>query len=498
MPASSEYKEFLQRVRELSTIEQVSGLLAWDERTYMPPGAFLGRAQQNAFMAGVAHEMLTSKETGRLIRALKKQDLTADGKAILRETERKYKRASSIPADLVKEITRTSTVGVDAWMRARKDNDFKVLQPLLGKLIDLKSCMAEHIGYEDRPYDALLDEYEPNMKAKEVDVLFSRLGKKLRPIAAKILEAQEPDNVIPAGKYPLEDQHKFIGELCASMGYDLDHGRIDVAAHPFTLGMGHDVRITVRYNESDPTGAVFPAIHETGHALYDQGFLEKYYGTPLAEAVSLGVHESQSRLWENIVGRSLPFWTAFFPRLQRAFPRFKKVPLKAFYRGINTVRQSYIRTESDEVTYNLHIMLRYDVESAIFEGKLKVGEIPSYWNERFEHYLGIEVPDDARGCLQDIHWASGSFGYFPTYTIGNIYAAQLWDTAKRQSPGLTDKIAAGDCSELLGWLRMNVHRHGRRYSASDLIKKATGENINENHFIDYIKEKYGNIYGLSL
>ena len=495
---SSEYREFLQRVRELSTIEQVSGILTWDEQTYMPPGAFAGRAQQNAFMAGIAHERLTSKRMGQLIRTLKKQELSADGKAILRDMERRYDRASSIPADLVKDITTTSSLGIDAWMKARKDNDFKELEPLLGKLIDLKSDMAEHVGYEDRPYDALLDEYEPNMKSREVDVLFSRLGKKLRPIAAKILEAPEPDNVIPAGKYPLEDQRKFIGELCASMGFDLDHGRIDVAAHPFTMGMGHDVRITVKYKEEDPTGAIFPAIHETGHALYDQGFLEKYYGTPLAEAVSLGVHESQSRLWENVVGRSLPFWTFFFPRLQRAFPRLKKIPLQDFYRGINTVRRSYIRTESDEVTYNLHIMLRYDVESAIFGGKLKVGEIPSYWNERFEHYLGIEVPDDARGCLQDIHWAAGSLGYFPTYTIGNIYAAQLWDTATMQVPGLEDSIAAGDLGELLGWLRANVHRYGRRYIATDLIKKATGETINEDHFINYIKAKYGNIYGLSL
>jgi carboxypeptidase Taq len=498
MPASSEYREFLQRVKELSTIEQVSNMLGWDEQTYMPAGSYQARAQQNAFMAGLAHERLTSKEMGRLIRALKKQKLSADGEAILRETERKYRRASSIPGDLVREITSVSSLGIDAWMRARKDNNFKELEPLLGKMIGLKARVAEHVGYEGRPYDALLDEYEPYMKSKELDALFLRLGKKLRPIVARIFEEPIPGKVIPAGKYSLDSQRGFIGELCTGMGYDLNCGRVDVSAHPFTMGTGRDVRITVKYDESDPVTSVFPAIHETGHALYEQGLQEKYYGTPLAESVSMGIHESQSRLWENFVGRGLPFWTFYYPSLQRTFPALKKVPLKSFHRGINTVKRSYIRTESDEVTYNLHIMLRYDLELAIFEDKLKVSEIPAYWNERFEHYLGIEVPDDARGCLQDIHWVGGSFGYFPTYALGNIYAAQLWDAARKQVPGLEDRIAAGDLNAMLGWLRANIHRHGRRYGATELIRRATGENINEDHFIGYIKEKYGRIYGIRL
>jgi carboxypeptidase Taq len=239
-------------------------------------------------------------------------------------------------------------------------------------------------------------------------------------------------------------------------------------------------------------------MHEAGHALYEQGFAEKYYGTPLAEGVSMGIHESQSRLWENMVGRSRPFWSFYYPKFRQAFPAFKKVPIKAFYRHVNAVRRSYIRTDADEVTYNLHIMLRYDVERALFDGKLKTPEIPSYWNGLFEKYLGIPVPDDARGCLQDIHWAGGAFGYFPTYALGNIYAAQLWDAAKRQVPGLDERIGAGDLNALLAWLRRNVHRHGKRYDASELIKKATGEGLNEDHFIGYLKEKYGALYGISL
>ncbi len=252
----------------------------------------------------------------------------------------------------------------------------------------------------------------------------------------------------------------------------MDHGRIDASSHPFTMGGGRDVRITVRYDGCDPSYALFPAMHETGHALYEQGFLEKYYGTPLAEAISSGIHESQSRLWENMVGRGLPFWSYYYPKLQHAFPGLKRTPLKTFHKGINAVRRSFIRTESDEVTYNLHIMLRYDVESAIFGGKLKTGEIPSFWNERFEQYLGIKVPDDSRGCLQDIHWAVGSFGYFPSYALGNLYAAQFWETAKRQIPGLETSISKGDTGVLLQWLRTNVHRHGKRYTAEELIKKS--------------------------
>jgi carboxypeptidase Taq len=243
---------------------------------------------------------------------------------------------------------------------------------------------------------------------------------------------------------------------------------------------------------------MFPAMHEAGHALYEQGFPEKYYGTPLAEGVSMSIHESQSRLWENMVGRSRPFWSFYYPKFRQAFPAFKKMPAGSFYRHVNAVRRSHIRTDADEVTYNLHIMLRYDVERALFDGRLKVSEMPSYWNELFEKYLGIPVPDDARGCLQDIHWAAGSFGYFPTYALGNIYAAQLWDAAKRQVPGLDERIGAGDLNALLAWLRRNVHRHGKRYDASELIKKATGEGLNEDHFIGYLKEKYGALYGISL
>ncbi|CAJ35959.1 carboxypeptidase M32 [Methanocella arvoryzae] len=498
MPASKEYKEFLEMVRDLSTLEQVVSVLGWDEQTYMPSGGAPDRARQKAAIIGIIHERLTSKKMGSLIKALKKQELSADGQVILRETERKWQRASSMPVELVKEIAHTGSMSVEAWARARKESDFKIMAPWLKKMIDLKVKEAEHVGYEDRPYDALLDEYEPCMRSAELDGLFSRLKAKLVPVVDKVLNAPEPKCAMPSVRYPWDVQRRFITNLCLGIGYDLNCGRIDISAHPFTTGSARDVRITVKYEEENPVYAIFPAIHETGHALYEQGFREKYYGTPLAESVSLGIHESQSRLWENIVGRSLPFWTFYYPQMQLTFPGMKRLSLKAFHRGINKVRPSHIRVDADELTYNLHVMLRYEIESAIFEGRLKAGEIPEFWNDRFEQYLGIEVPDDARGCLQDVHWAWGSFGYFPTYALGNLYAAQLWNTARRKIPGLEDRIASGDTRTLLDWLRANVHRHGKRYCASDLIENATGEKPSEDHFIRYAKEKYGEIYGISL
>lgn len=494
MAASKEYREFLDLVRELSTLEQVAGLLGWDEQTYMPAGASPDRAQQNSAIAGIIHERLTSPRMGKLIRALKKQELSPDGTVILREVERKWKKASSIPGPLVKEISKTGSLGFEAWMKARKNNDFGQLEPLLDKMIDLKLQVTEHIGYGDKPYDVLLDDYEPGMRTRDVEALFKRLISKLVPISRKILDAPVPKSVIPSGNYSLEDQRSFMTVLAIGMGFDLNRGRIDLSAHPFTSGGGRDVRITYRYQEDNPYFAIFPIIHEAGHALYEQGYQEKHLGTPLAEAVSMGLHESQSRLWENVVGRSIPFWTHYFPVMQQAFPRFKKVSLSSWYREINRVSRSFIRVEADELTYNLHIALRFEAEAAIFGGRLKTAEIPEFWNERFEKYLGLEVPDDAQGCLQDVHWPSGGFGYFPSYTMGNLYAAQLWDTVKRQVPDLEGRIAGGDTGALLGWLRKNVHQHGKRYSTAELMKRVTGKPVSEDYFVRYVKEKYDGLY----
>jgi carboxypeptidase Taq len=493
-----ERREFLDLVRELNTLGQVAGILGWDEQTYMPPGSVRNRARQNAALASVIHSYITSERMGRLIKALNKQQLPPDCAVILRETERDWQRANSVPGQLIKEINSHETLCFEAWTEARKKNSFKILEPLLARSIDLELQVADHIGYEDKPYDALLDEYEPGMKSCDVDALFGQLRSRLVPVAKKIMGLAEPVNAIPAGTYPSDDQRKLITAIATAMGFDWNYGRIDVSPHPFTVGIGKDVRITVKYDESTPMPALIGAIHETGHALYEQGFEEKYEGTPLAEAVSTGVHESQSKIWEYMVGRGLPFWSHFYPLLQQTLSPFKAVPFADYYREINDVRPTLNRVTADEVTYNLHIMVRYDIESALFDGRIKVPEIPAVWNERYEHYLGLPVPDDTSGCLQDMHWAIGVFGYFPTYTLGILYAAQLWDAAKRQVPDLEDRIAAGDLGALLGWLRQNVHRYGRRYQARELIEKATGRAPGEGCFIRYIQEKYGKIYGITL
>jgi carboxypeptidase Taq len=494
------YFDFLSIVKELGALDQIGGLLTWDEETYIPPGAVPDRAIQKAALTGIVHERLTSPKMGRLLRELKKRpDLAPDQNVIVREMDRKYKRATSIPKELLQEISKTESLAMQAWVKARKAKDYNGFEPMLKKMLGLKAKVAECVGYEDRPYDALLDEYEPYMKTAEVEVLFSRFRDKLVPLVSRILECKTKADESPAkGDFSEEKQKMFLLELIKCIGYDLERGRMDVAPHPFTVGSTRDVRITVRYDMHDVRPGIFGAIHEAGHGMYEQGYLEKYYHTPLAESISLGIHESQSRMWENIVGRSLPFWKHFLPKLQAVFPSMSNVTPEMFHRAVNTVKKSFIRVEADEVTYNLHVMLRFEVENAIFEGKLKTPEIPEFWNERFENYMGLKVPDDSQGCLQDIHWSIGALGYFPTYSLGTIYATQLYNKAKKDMPGLEDQFAAGNFAGLLGWLRKKVHNQGKRYGASDLVKRVTGERLNEDHFIRYLKQKYGALYGISL
>jgi carboxypeptidase Taq len=494
------YSDFISIVKELGALDQIGGLLTWDEETYIPPGAVPDRAIQKAALTGIVHERLTSRKMGRLLKELSKRPrLTPDQRVVVREMDRKYRRATSIPKELLQEISKTESLAMQAWVKARKEKDYKKFEPLLKKMLGLKAKVAECVGYEDRPYDALLDEYEPYMKSAEVEVLFSRFRDKLVPVVSKILECKTSVDVSSVkGDFPEDKQRQFLMELIKGLGYDLERGRMDVAPHPFTVGSMRDVRITVRYDPHDVRPAIFGAIHEAGHGMYEQGYLEKYYHTPLAEAISLGIHESQSRMWENIVGRSLPFWKHFLPKLQAAFPSMSSVRAEDFHRAVNTVKKSFIRVEADEVTYNLHVMLRFEVEMAIFSGKLKTPEIPQFWNERFENYLGLKVPDDSQGCLQDIHWSIGALGYFPTYSLGTIYATQLYNKARKDIPGMEDGFAAGDFAPLLGWLRTNIHNQGKRLGASDLIKKVTGEGLNEDHFLRYLKGKYGAIYGITL
>ena len=497
---SKTYDKFLVKVKEISYLNQALALLRWDQETYMPPGTVNDRAQQVALLSGIIHETVTSKAMGRMLAELKKdKSLDEDQKVNVREFARDFKRATALPPKLVKELSETESLAMDAWLRSRKELNFKVFEPWLVKTIELKNKVAEHIGYEDQPYDALLEEYEPMMLTKDVEAILTPFRKKLVPLVAKIAKAAKEakvDDSFLKGDFNIEAQRIFFTEIVKAMGYNFERGRLDVTTHPFTIGEALDVRITTRYNPKDLRPGLFACIHEAGHGLYEQGTLEKNYHTPLGVAISLGIHESQSRLWENIVGRSLSFWKFYLPKMQKTFPALGNVPLDRWYKAINNVQPSFIRVEADEVTYNLHILLRFELEKEILEGKVKASELPSVWNERMEKYLGIVPPDDVQGCLQDVHWSCGLVGYFPTYTLGNLLSAQIYYKIKKDITGLEDGFAKGKFTPLLNWLREKIHRQGRRYMYLDTCKRVSGTALDEDNFMRYLKEKYGSLFGI--
>ncbi len=502
--AIPKYNNFIELVKELYDVRKISDLLDWDQETYMPPGAFEDRAYESATLSGIAHEKLTSKTMGRYVKELNapgaQETLTPEQKANIREITKLYERETKIPVRLVKEIARVKSLGTEAWIKAREKSDFNVFRPWLEKMIALKKEVAEAIGYEDKPYDALLDEYEPYAKVKDIDPVFSELKKSVVPIVKAINEHKSKidDNLI-SQKFDVEKQKEFGLQIIKDMGFDLERGRMDVSAHPFTSGSYRDVRLTTRYNEDYMKTSLFGMIHEAGHGIYEQGYNPEHYRTPMADSISLGYHESQSRLWENIVGRSLSFWKYYYPKLQKTFPvQLKNCSLEDFYKAINVVRPSLIRVEADEVTYNHHILLRYELEIGIFDDRISVKELPGLWNQKMEDYLGITPDSDAVGVLQDIHWSQGYFGYFPTYTLGNLYGAQLFNQAKKNIENLEDAISKGKFSILKQWLNSNVHQYGKLYSAKELIKKVTGEYLNSNYFVNYIKTKFGDLYGVKL
>ena len=499
---SRTYDRFIANVKELSYLNQALSLLRWDQETYMPPGTVDDRAKQVSLISGIVHQRMTSKAFGKMIAELKKdKSLNDDQRVNVTEFARDYKRATAIPPALVKEISETESYALSAWGKARKEKNYKKFEPWLAKMIGLKVKVAECIGYDDRPYDALLDEYEPTMHTKDIEAILTPFRKKLVPLVAKIAKAAKEaqvDETFLTGKFKVEDQRTFFTEIVTDMGYNFERGRLDVTTHPFTIGEAQDVRITTRYSDTDLRPGLFACIHEAGHGLYEQGTLEKNFHTPMGVAASLGIHESQSRLWENIVGRGMPFWQYYFPKLQKAFPWLGKVTIDDWHKAINMVKPSFVRVEADEVTYNLHILLRFELEKEIVEGKVKPSELPAIWNERTEKYLGITPKDDVQGCMQDIHWAFGLVGYFPTYTLGNLLSAQIYNKAQKDIKGLDDGFAQGKFLPLLGWLRTNIHNHGRRYTYLDLCKKVTGSTISDEHFINYLKQKFGHLFDVDL
>jgi carboxypeptidase Taq len=504
MTAREAYDQLIKEIREISTLGSCASILGWDERTYMPRGGANHRANQLGLLAGMTHTRFTAPLIGELISAVEGSDLVSDPEsdagANIRELRYAYDKHTKLPTELVEEFTKETTLAQGKWVEAREKNDFKFFLPSLTKVIDLTKKRAEAFGYEGEPYNALLDEYEPGATVDEIEDVFEGLRVDLVDLLGRIKGApKKPDGSIIERTYDVELQRVFGEAVASAMGYDFNEGRLDITTHPFCSGTGPgDTRITTRYNPNRLNDALFGIMHEAGHGLYEMGLSKKdHFGEPIAESASLGIHESQSRMWENQVGRSKEFWVYFLPQAKRVFrSALGDVTLDDFYGAINTVSPSYIRVEADEATYNLHILLRFELERSIVKGDLQPADIPGEWNSRFKKYFGIKVDKDANGCLQDVHWSAGLMGYFPTYSLGNLYSAQFFARARQDIPNLSQQFEVGNFSELLAWLRKNIHTHGQRYRARDLGKRVTGQPLSHKPLIEYMNTKYGEIYGI--
>jgi len=496
--STSTYAQFLERMQKIADVAYAQSLLNWDQETYMPVGAAAGRSRQLSTLAAISHEWSTSEELGAFILSLK-ADKSLDDKqeANVQRAAEDFERSKKYSTAFVVKMTALVSKCFFAWDQAKKANDWKAYAPALEEMVALKREEAELLGYQVHPLDALMDAFEPGLTCLAVDELFDGVKKEIFPILEQIKQKAQISNELLHLHYAKDKQWEFGMDLLKGMGYDLNHGRQDVSSHPFTTSFGmEDVRITTRIDEKDLANMVWSCIHEGGHALYEQGLPVEQYGMPLGSAVSLGIHESQSRIWENNVGRSKNFWEGKYALLQQYFPEnLANVGLDEFYKAMNKVQPSLIRTEADELTYHFHILIRYEMEKALIEGSLEVKDARDAWNEKYKNYLGVNVSDDSHGILQDVHWSHGGFGYFPTYSLGSFYAAQFYYHAVKNNPGLEQDIQAGDSSKLLQWLRMNIHQYGRQFYPSELCKKATGESLNIRYFKEYALKKYGAIYG---
>jgi carboxypeptidase Taq len=500
------YQDLCRQLQEVGTISSIGHLLGWDQETYMPPAGAAARAEQLAWIAGAAHAKRTSAKLGDTIAACERDaSITGDPAtpqaACVRESRRSFDRATKLPADLVEEWARTTSLAQDVWKEARKASDFAKFAPWLEKVVGLArrraECLQSRKGGE--LYDALLDEYEPRATAKEIEEMFKPLRTRLSGLISSLAQRKAPSTACLDLKIDESRQHAFGLFLLESIGFDLRAGRLDVTTHPFCQDVGPgDTRLTTRYRGDKFVDALFGTMHEAGHGMYEQGLPKtpELQGTPLAESISLGIHESQSRMWENFVGRSRVFWEWALPHAQRMLGGgLERVSLDEMFRAVNTASPSFIRVEADEATYNLHVLVRFEIERGFISGDLKVRDIPGEWNKRVKEYLGLTVPDDRRGCLQDIHWSAGLIGYFPTYTLGNLYAAQLWETIRGQITDLDSQIRGGKFDALRRWLNSNIHAHGKRYPAGDLCRMLTGRPLDSDALMRHLETKLGSVYG---
>ena len=488
------------RFAGLIRLNYITNLLGWDQQVYIPPSvdSTKGRAEQIALIQAISHKKLVSKKTGDLIKNVEKvPDLNLFDSALLREAKRKYEKAVKIPIELVTEIAKTASLGHQAWEKAKSKSNFEIFKPYLEKMVLLQREYAERINIGPTLYDSLLDIYEPGATSDWISKIFQNLKIKITNILKKInISSDKPDQSILRKKYDSEKQWNFSIEILKALKFDFNMGRQDKSVHPFTTSISfRDTRITTRILENFLPTCIFGTIHECGHALYEMGFKDNLNDTYLADGSSLGIHESQSRLWENIVGRSKEFWSYWYPILKKYFPEnLKDYSKEEFYRSINVVKPSFIRVEADEITYGLHIILRYEIEKELINNNFNISETPQLWNEKMKELLGIVPSNDAEGVLQDVHWAGGGFGYFPTYTLGNLYASQIYIYALKEHPNLPEEFKMGNYTNLLTYLRENLHQYGRIYKPLDLLKKITGEHLNPDYFIDYLEKKFYPIY----
>ena len=497
MSTAKLYSTYKTKMQKIADVKYASAVLQWDQETYLPPKGNDFRGQQIATLSEIAHQLFTDKKMGELLEQLSScEDLTSSEKRNIVLSKEDYERNIKLSAAFVRQLSETVNQSYHAWAKARKENSFALFEQPLHELIQLKKQEADMLGYEQHPYNALMNDYDKGLTVTKVDSLFVELKTPLLNLLDSLKNKKSIDNSFLFQEFKKDNQWEFGLEILKRIGFDFEAGRQDISLHPFTTNFSSkDVRVTTRIDEHDFSNMTWSCLHEGGHALYEQGLPADQYGLPLGEYCSLSIHESQSRLWENCIGRGLPFWQHNFKLLTNSFPKqLKDINIEKFYKGINSVSPSLIRTEADELTYHFHVMIRYEIEKMLIEGSLPTKDIPACWNEMYQKYLGVKVPDDNRGCLQDIHWSHGSFGYFATYSLGSLYAAQLYSTIEKKYPAVSEDLTNGKINSIQDWLNKEIYCNGRYYSSEELCKKATGETLQSSYFIEYATKKFSEIY----
>ncbi|HVZ41276.1 MAG TPA: carboxypeptidase M32 [Candidatus Kapabacteria bacterium] len=501
--AADAFQQYLEKTRTLADLTAAVAVLGWDQETYMPDGAAQGRAEQISTLSALVHQMTVESGYGDLIRSLSGSSngngLEEWQKASLKESLRDLEMATKLPEEHVREFARATSLAQHSWKQARAEKNYALFADALTHLVELKRNEAEYLGYAENPYDALIDQFEPGMTVAQLTPVFTRLREGTRVLLERIAAApNKPDDSVLFTDFDKEKQLAYSREMVAKLGFNFGIGRVDLSAHPFCTSFGMtDVRLTTRIFNDDLRSCLFGLIHEAGHGMYEQGVDPAYTRTPLASGTSMGIHESQSLFWENMIARSEPFWQWAFPSLQSTFPGpLGSLDASGFFRAINVVKPSFIRIESDELTYNLHIVIRFEIENALINGQITVADVPELWNSKMHEYLGITPADDAEGCLQDVHWSFGGFGYFPSYTLGKLYAAMFYRQMKREMPDLEAQITAGQFTNVLAWLREKIHRWGKSKRSATLVMEICNEPLSESAFLEYMTGKVERVYGL--